>query len=292
LAEQRAGAPGAALESWIRLQALQPEQEEVLEEIERLAQVTGRWEDALQMHERRFRAARPDEKLAIVTHVADLIEHQMGDLARAFRVYLQAFVLQPEEPEIGFHLWRLAGLLHSALGPAEGHTGPDKEEASRPAERPSREESGSFEVSESMELSMEMVLEEQRLVIEPTKKRRGDGTIEDPTLLDTTPTGRAAGIARRPPGPPLIRVATAPPPPPPGLVAPESLSPFAAGAPVVAVRGLAGERGSRGAGRAARRGHLRATPCAAQGFPLTFGEVTTRAHPITPRIGPEYKPND
>jgi tetratricopeptide (TPR) repeat protein len=101
--------PGGAFDENLRAFALDPESETSHQEILRLAEVTGRWEDALGVEGQLFaRAEDVDEKVTISRHAAALVETKLLDDLRAFRAYLGAFRLAPEDQEIGDNLWRLA----------------------------------------------------------------------------------------------------------------------------------------------------------------------------------------
>ena len=183
LAEHRLGDPGSALVDTLRLYELaEPDSTEarsLIPEVERLAQLSGQWERAIDLHGCRFaEAPSPEERLQVLSHVAALLEHQMGDLGRAFMVHLQAFGMRPDEEETVRHLWRLAETIDATLR----------------SDRPEGEEVQELEVEE-----LEMV--EDAVVIE-TSRRRRDTTIDDPTLLDSTGSAGRKG----------------PPPPPPGLI--------------------------------------------------------------------------
>jgi tetratricopeptide (TPR) repeat protein len=107
--ELRVGDPSGALDELVRSFALDPKNPATQKEILRLAGITGRWEDALRVQGQLFALAEelPD-KIAIARNAAALVEHEVKDLVRAFRAYLNAFRLAPEDPEIVAHLWRLA----------------------------------------------------------------------------------------------------------------------------------------------------------------------------------------
>src|SRR6185369_13796223 len=80
-----------------------------LDEILRLARATGRWEEAIRVEGHLFALAESlPEKLEIARNAAYLVEHEVKDLVRAFRAYLNAFRLAPDDSEIVGHLWRLA----------------------------------------------------------------------------------------------------------------------------------------------------------------------------------------
>src|SRR3954469_15175454 len=101
--------PSGALDEMLRSFALAPENPSTQEEILRLARVTGRWEEAIRVEGHLFALAESlPEKLEIARNAAYLVEHEVKDLVRAFRAYLNAFRLAPDDDEIVGHLWRLA----------------------------------------------------------------------------------------------------------------------------------------------------------------------------------------
>jgi tetratricopeptide (TPR) repeat protein len=104
-------APGA-LDEFLRSFALAPDVASTKDEILRLARVTNRWEEALKVQGQLFALAEDlPEKLSIARNAAYLVEHEVKDLVRAFRAYLNAFRLAPDDDEITGHLWRLAALI-------------------------------------------------------------------------------------------------------------------------------------------------------------------------------------
>ena len=107
--ERRMSDPSGALDEMLRSFALAPDDTATQEEILRLARVTGRWEEAIRVQGQLFALAEElPEKLTIARNAAYLVEHEVKDLVRAFRAYLNAFRLAPEDDEIVGHLWRLA----------------------------------------------------------------------------------------------------------------------------------------------------------------------------------------
>ena len=112
--EQEMGDPSGALDELLRAFSLVPDNEAVRLEILRLAEMTGRWEDALAVEGQAFtRAATTEEKVKVARRAAALVEEKVKDRVRAFRAYLNAFRLAPEDEEIAAHLWRLATLIGS-----------------------------------------------------------------------------------------------------------------------------------------------------------------------------------
>jgi len=110
--EKHMSDPSGALDELVRSFALHPDNVETHEEILRLAGVTGRWEDALKVEAQLFALAEDlPRKLSVARHAAALVENEVKDLIRAFRAYLNAFRLAPEDPEVVGHLWRLAARI-------------------------------------------------------------------------------------------------------------------------------------------------------------------------------------
>src|SRR6185312_16508450 len=107
--EKRMGDPSAALDETLRSFAIEPRNAKTQEEILRLSRVTGRWEEAIRVQGQLFALAEElPEKLSVARGAAHLVEHEVKDLVRAFRAYLNAFRLAPDDEEIVGHLWRLA----------------------------------------------------------------------------------------------------------------------------------------------------------------------------------------
>jgi len=115
--EKRMGDPSAALDETLRSFAIEPRNQKTQEEILRLARVTGRWEEAIKVQGHLFALAEElPEKLSVARSAAHLVEYEVKDLVRAFRAYLNAFRLAPDDEEVVAHLWRLAtniGRYHS-----------------------------------------------------------------------------------------------------------------------------------------------------------------------------------
>ena len=94
--ERKMADPSGALDEMLRSFALAPENPATQEEILRLARVTGRWEEAIRVEGQLFALAETlPEKLEIARNAAYLVEHEVKDLVRAFRAYLNAFRLAP-----------------------------------------------------------------------------------------------------------------------------------------------------------------------------------------------------
>ena len=110
--ERHLADPSGALDELVRSFALDPENSATQEDILRLARITGRWEDAIKVQAQLFALAEDlPRRLNVARTAAALVETEVKDLVRAFRAYLNAFRLAPDDSEIVGHLWRLAGLI-------------------------------------------------------------------------------------------------------------------------------------------------------------------------------------
>ena len=110
--EQHQSDPSGALDEYLRALALLPDDDGLRGEVGRLAELTGRWEDAIAVEAQRFtRTSDFDSKVVIACRAAALVEEKLEDRRRAFRAYLNAFRLAPENQSIVAHLWRIAALL-------------------------------------------------------------------------------------------------------------------------------------------------------------------------------------
>ena len=97
----------------LRSFALQPENKTTQEEILRLARRSlraGRTRSGSRASCSRWRRIAAGEA-AVARNAAYLVEHEVKDPVRAFRAYLNAFRLAPDDAEISGHLWRLAALI-------------------------------------------------------------------------------------------------------------------------------------------------------------------------------------
>jgi tetratricopeptide (TPR) repeat protein len=98
-----------AMDEHLHAFALDPDSQTNQQEILRLAEFSGRWEDVLQMEGKLFaRATSIPIKIEIARRAAALVEAKLNDDVRAFRTYLNAFRLSPEDDDLIAHLWRLA----------------------------------------------------------------------------------------------------------------------------------------------------------------------------------------
>ncbi|HJZ87965.1 MAG TPA: tetratricopeptide repeat protein, partial [Polyangia bacterium] len=103
--------------------SLEPDNENTRSELLRLAELTGRWDDVLRTEAQLF-ALTDDaaQKLLIARRAAALAEQKLGDKVRAFRGYLSALRLAPDDAEIGAQLMRLASAIESAAPTPPGRS--------------------------------------------------------------------------------------------------------------------------------------------------------------------------
>ncbi len=159
--EERLRDPSGAVDELLRSFALHPDGEDTRREILRLAELTRRWEDALGVEAQLFaRAAAVPEKVEIARRAAALVEEKVRDRVRAFRAYLNAFRLAPEDEAIVANLWRLAGLIGHFVAPA------------KPGEAPGDEKEEEFEDVEQLE-EIEEVEEIEAAALPPPRPAPG-----------------------------------------------------------------------------------------------------------------------
>jgi tetratricopeptide (TPR) repeat protein len=221
--EKRLRDPNRALDELMRAFPLAPDDEQLLGEIRRLAEATSRWEDVLAVYGQRFHRARPDWRLPIALEAARVVEDKVKDSLRAFRAYLRALQLAPDDDHIREQLWRLARAI-GEITPASEKPAP----APRPiAPLPDRETmpAGGGPVPAAMdthETTMEIGLEDMDVVEEPkpARKPRRDATVELSIEDLVSPRGPGATIdlslsdVQQPRKPPPLPGARRPPPTP------------------------------------------------------------------------------
>jgi golgin subfamily B member 1 len=179
-----------AFDEHVRAFLLDPESETSHQEILRLAEVTGRWEDALNVEGQLFARAQDNtEKIVISKRAADLVETKIKDDIRAFRAYLGAFRLAPEDQAIIDCLWRLAEKIGTytvtpspALTPkpVSVKAAPTAEPVTPPVHVPPEEKSVPLEGASAplAELDPEIIT--------------GEIDIDDVDILEETPAPQAA----------------------------------------------------------------------------------------------------
>ncbi len=177
---QMADAP-SAMDELLRAFSLMPDDEAVRQNILRLAEVSGRWEDALGVEGQCFaRATTTAGKVQVARRAAALVEEKVQDRVRAFRAYLNAFRLAPEDEEIGANLWRLATLIGTYR---DAETAPATPPAAEAAAEPAKEEPTAEERSATPTLEYDEVTGEIEIV---------DVDIVDSTELPEPPVASVA----------------------------------------------------------------------------------------------------
>ncbi|HEX3695474.1 MAG TPA: tetratricopeptide repeat protein [Polyangia bacterium] len=215
--EKNLGDPAGALDETMRAFVLQPQNLSVQDEVLRLARATGRWEDALTVQGQLFALADDlGTKLTVARNAAQLVEVEVKDLVRAFRAYLNAFRLAPDDPEITGHLWRLAAAIgrFEIMEPATAAAPTPAPVAAHPA--PVDVDLDDLHVAESVDDSGALELSDDELFDEVDEDGGAGGadgapesTAADAEADATIPMPR---VPTPLPGPP--RTKTIPPPPP------------------------------------------------------------------------------
>jgi tetratricopeptide (TPR) repeat protein len=114
LLEEELHDPAGALDGLLEAFSLAPDREDTCLEVLRLAALTGRWDAALEAEAELFaRAATADEKVEAACRTAAIFEDRLRDLPSAFRHYLKAFRLAPNDQTVVAHLWRLAPTIQA-----------------------------------------------------------------------------------------------------------------------------------------------------------------------------------
>ncbi|MSP61854.1 MAG: hypothetical protein EXR72_16275 [Myxococcales bacterium] len=133
---EAAGDPGGAFVDRLRHYALAPDSAEVLVELRRLAEVTGRWDDLLTVANDRFRRARGEARIEIACEAARLAETRIKDPLKAFRAALAAFSLSPDDAARRSEVQRLARTVGPIPDPARRRTPAEGTELAEPASGP------------------------------------------------------------------------------------------------------------------------------------------------------------
>jgi tetratricopeptide (TPR) repeat protein len=175
--------PSGAFDEHMRAFVLDPESETSHQEILRLAELTGRWEDALNVEGQLFaRAEDIEEKIWISRRAADLVEIKIKDDVRAFRAYLGAFRLAPDEQAITDCLWRLAEKIGSY------HTEPVRDLTPKPVSVPIKAPTVQPDAKEGAEPLLE--LEPEAIT--------GEIDIMDVDIMEETPPPQSAAHTMMP----------------------------------------------------------------------------------------------
>ena len=128
--------------------------------------MTGRWEEAIKVQGQLFALAEElPEKLSVARNAAHLVEHEVKDLVRAFRAYLNAFRLAPDDEEI-------VGAPLAAGGASSAATTAPTSSAVQPSESETAED-------EAIEAPNGRQRERRRQRWRPTGRRESDGAGAD-----------------------------------------------------------------------------------------------------------------
>ncbi len=186
--------PAGAFDEYLRAFALDPGSESSHREILRLAEITGRWEDTLNVEGQLFaRAESAPEKVEISRRAAVLVETKVKDDVRAFRAFLGAFRLAPDDEEVIENLWRLAEKIgryataQAAILPPQSETLPPGETISQEARAvESGREAEPTPEAASEETAGEGSGSEPAVELSPGEIT-GEIDIDDVDILDETP---------------------------------------------------------------------------------------------------------
>ncbi|MCS6798235.1 MAG: hypothetical protein NZ898_06860 [Myxococcota bacterium] len=99
ISERRLGDPDGAIGAWRAVAALDPTDEEARAALERLLEQVGRWDELVQVLERRvLGVVEPDEKAALLARIADIHRERRGDLHEALVALRSLYELRPADP--------------------------------------------------------------------------------------------------------------------------------------------------------------------------------------------------
>ncbi len=105
--DERLGDPKAAAAELLAAFAWAPDRDDLRAGMYKLAEKTRTWGDVIAAEAALAERADGAARLAPLRRKAQVIEDQLKDLPRAFRVHLVGFLLAPEDADTLAHLWRL-----------------------------------------------------------------------------------------------------------------------------------------------------------------------------------------
>jgi tetratricopeptide (TPR) repeat protein len=208
------GDPAAAVKELLQAFAWGPEHDDTRAAIYTLAERTGAWPEVLAVESALFeRAPAAADRLAILRRKAQVMEDRLGQPVRAFRTYLSAFLMAPDDADTVSQLWRLAKQIGTY---AEADRTPQPEPPAAhveltplPQRRPARPSAASEvlprppaparRVVPAADRTQELSISD--LMFDKGEATRGDATIEL-DIRDLEPPGRA------PRGDPTIELRT------------------------------------------------------------------------------------
>ncbi len=120
LAEEELSDPGRALAAVAALARTDSDLAWLPEEAERLAELAGRWDEVLEIQGARVERVDASERVSLLWRIAKVQEERASMPEAAFRTYLRALALSPEEEITEENLWRLARKLDGAPGARGG----------------------------------------------------------------------------------------------------------------------------------------------------------------------------
>ena len=106
--DERLGDPKGAAAELLAAFAWAPERDDLRAGLYKLAEKNRTWNDVIAVEAALTERADGADRLAALRRKAQVIEDQLKDLPRAFRVHLVSFLLAPEDTDTLAHLWRLA----------------------------------------------------------------------------------------------------------------------------------------------------------------------------------------
>ena len=106
--DERLADPKGAVAELLAAFAWAPEREDLRAGMYKLAEKNRTWDDVIAVETALVERADGADRLAALRRKAQVIEEQLKDLPRAFRVHLVSFLLAPEDADTLAHLWRLA----------------------------------------------------------------------------------------------------------------------------------------------------------------------------------------
>lgn len=100
LHEERGGDPSLAFDAWSRAFEIDPYADEARDEVDRLADELGRWEELVKVYERAAErsAEEPHRAAELLEHVARIYDERLGDTTAAIATYTRLAELVPDDP--------------------------------------------------------------------------------------------------------------------------------------------------------------------------------------------------
>ena len=112
LLDDRIGDPRAAASDVLAAFSWAPDRDDIRDALVALAGKARAWPDVVAVDAALIeRAATPARRAQLLRRKAAVIEDHLKDAPRAFRSYLVALVLTPDDADIASHLWRLARVI-------------------------------------------------------------------------------------------------------------------------------------------------------------------------------------